>query len=262
MSAAAREISEKNLTRRLDVGESELGSLAETLNQTFARLDAAFQRQVRFTADASHELRTPVSVVHSQAELALARPRTAEEYKQTIESCLRASKRMKALVESLLVLARADAGGLELARGPVDLAAVVRESVALLEPLATERKIVVETELAPVTLDGDRTRLGQVVTNLVANAIRYNVDAGRVRVTLVSTVEESVLSVADTGIGIAAEQHPRVFERFFRADEARASGGTGLGLAICRSIVLAHGGSIDFTSAPGAGTTFTVRLPR
>jgi heavy metal sensor kinase len=265
MSAAARAISGSDLSRRIDVEEteSELGSLAGTLNATFDRLEDVIQRQVRFTADASHELRTPLSVIHSHAELALARPRTAEEYRQTIETCHRAAKRMKALVESLLVLARSDAGRLELVHERFDLADVARESVALAETLAAERKVTIEVALAPVSLVADRTRLSQVVTNLVGNAIRYNKDGGRVRVTVATEGDAAVLTVADTGIGIARDDQPRVFERFFRADKARTSeaGGTGLGLAICHSIVLAHGGSIAFTSAEGEGTTFTVRLP-
>ena len=264
MSAAASAISATDLSRRIDVreAESELGSLARTLNEAFARLESAFDRQVRFTADASHELRTPLSVVHSHAQIALSRPRTAEEYRQTIETCLRATTRMKSLVESLLMLARADAHRLELVRERCDLALVVQECVTLLQPLAAERAVTLETELASLVVLGDRARLAQVVTNLVGNAIRYNKDGGKVRVTLVASGLEAVLSTSDTGIGIPLADQPRVFERFFRADPARSrDGGTGLGLAICSSIVAAHGGAISFESKPGEGTTFVVRLP-
>ncbi len=265
MSAAARSISAADLSRRIDVDEteSELGALAATLNETFDRLEAAWQRQVSFTADASHELRTPVSVIHSQAEHALARPRSVEEYRESLEACLRAAKRMKSLVESLLVLARCDAGRLDLARERVDLAETARQGAALLEPLAQERRVALETALAPAVVQADAARLAQVVTNLVANAIRYNKEGGKVVLRTAVEGGDAVLSVSDTGIGIPEEDRPHVFARFYRADAARSNengGGTGLGLAICRSIVEAHGGSIAFTSPPGEGTTFTVRL--
>jgi heavy metal sensor kinase len=281
ITAAAKEISASNLSRRIDAADtrSELGSLAAVLNDTFARLEAAFQQQVRFTADASHELRTPLAVIHTHAQLALTRDRPAEDYRRTIETCLRASKRMKGLVDSLLLLARADAGRLTLDRQPFDLSDVVGECAALVATLAAEKAVTVETDLAAVELTADPGRVGQVATNLLTNAIRYNKEGGSVRVTVAADGADAVLTVADTGIGIPAESQAHVFERFYRADESRtrepggppgngagangaAAGGSGLGLAICKSVVEAHGGSITFRSEPGAGTTFTVRLPR
>jgi heavy metal sensor kinase len=265
ISETARAISASDLSRRIAVEEadSELGSLARTLNETFERLQTAFERQVRFTADASHELRTPLSIIHSHAELALTRDRTAAEYRQAIETCLRAAKRTKSLVDALLVLARADAGKLDLKCERFDLANAAEESVAMVAPRAQERNITVEADVRPVELEADRTRILQLLTNLLANAIQYNREAGRVVLTIDREGSETVVTVADTGVGIAAEDQPRVFERFFRADKARSreAGGSGLGLAICQSIVEAHRGSITFTSQPGRGTTFTVRLP-
>jgi len=261
----AQSISGSDLSRRIKVEDthSELGSLARTLNETFDRLETAFQRQVRFTADASHELRTPLSVIHSHAELALTRDRSAREYRQTIETSLRAAKRMKNLVETLLVLARADAGGLELRYERFDLCEVAEECVAMLTPQAHERGIKVTTEFAKVELDADRTRMAQLLTNLLSNAIRYNRDSGSVNLKITSDGAQGILTVADTGVGIAEADQPRVFERFFRADKARSreAGGSGLGLAICQSIVAAHHGSISFKSEYGVGTTFTVKLP-
>jgi len=265
ISETARAISASDLSRRIAVNEadSELGSLARTLNETFERLETAFARQVRFTADASHELRTPLSIIHSHAELALTRDRTAPEYKQAMETCLRAAKRTKSLVDALLVLARADAGKLDLKCERFDLREAAEESLAMVTPRAQERSVALETNLQPVELEADRTRILQLLTNLLANGIQYNREGGRVILTIGPEGSEAVLKVEDTGVGIAAQDQPRVFERFFRADKARSreAGGSGLGLAICQSIVEAHHGSISFTSRPGEGTTLTVRLP-
>lgn len=265
ISDTANSISASDLSRRINVRDthSELGALATTLNETFERLDSAFHRQVQFTADASHELRTPLSIIHAGSELALSRPRSADEYRQIIETSLRASQRMKSLVESLLVLARADADALELKYSRFDLRQAVDESVALLQPVARQRNVRVFTEGASLELDADRERILQLITNLLSNAIQYNRECGSVQIAVAPGDGAALLKIVDTGAGIAAADQPHVFERFFRADRARsrASGGCGLGLAICQSIVKAHGGSICFTSEPGAGTTFIVRVP-
>jgi heavy metal sensor kinase len=266
MSATAASISVSNLDRRIDVKEvdSELGKLASILNEMFARLESAFEQQTRFTADASHELRTPLTVIHSHVELALSRPRSPEEYQETLETCVRASRRMKALVEGLLTLARSDAGKLELRRQPLDLAMLVSDVASLLEPLAAQKNVHLSLQAAPLEMMGDLTRLSQVVTNLVSNAINYNRPKGNVSVTLEADGGDAVLTVADTGCGIPEEDRLHVFERFYRVDKARSRelGGSGLGLAICKSIVEGHGGSIHFTSEVNRGTTFVVRLPR
>jgi heavy metal sensor kinase len=265
MSATAAAISVCNLSRRIDLAgvDSELGELAEILNAMFTRLEAAFDRQARFTADASHELRTPLAVIHSHAELALARPRPAEDYREALETCLRASGRMRALVEGLLTLARADAGTLEVRRERVDLGAVAGESAALAAPLARQMQVGLAVEARRVEVTGDPGRLAQVVTNLLANAINYNHPGGEVSVTLQAAGAEAVLAVADTGYGIPEEDRAHIFERFYRVDKARsrALGGSGLGLAICKSIVEAHHGTITFTTELNCGTTFFVRLP-
>jgi len=265
ISETARAISASDLSRRISVSEAdtELGSLAQTLNDTFERLETAFARQVRFTADASHELRTPLSIIHSHAELALTRDRTAPEYKQAMETCLRAAKRTKSLVDALLVLARADAGKLDLKCERFDLREAADEALAMVTPRAQERNVTLETDLQSVEVEADRTRILQLLTNLLVNAIQYNREGGRVTLTIGQEGLDAVLKVEDTGVGIAAQDQPRVFERFFRADKARSreAGGSGLGLAICQSIVEAHHGSISFTSRPGEGTIFIVRLP-
>ncbi|MGA2496776.1 MAG: ATP-binding protein [Tepidisphaeraceae bacterium] len=266
ITSTAQHISASNLSRRIDVTEteSELGALASVLNAMFTRLEAAFDRQVRFTADASHELRTPLSIIYSNAELALGKPRTAEEYRETIETCFRASRRMKSLVESLLVLARADAGKLEIRPEPFDLKQAVEDCVELVGPLATGKTVRIKLDLQPLSLTGDTFRVNQVITNLLTNAINYNREGGSVSISVQPEGDWAVLTIADTGVGIAETDQEHLFERFYRVDKARsrALGGTGLGLAICKSIIEAHGGSITFTSKIGEGTTFSVRLPR
>jgi heavy metal sensor kinase len=266
ISATAAEISVSNLSHRIDVSgtETELTGLARTLNETFDRLEAAFAQQVRFTADASHELRTPVSVILSHSELALGKDRSPEELRRTLDTCRRAALRMKALVESLLTLARFDSGERLLEFRTFDLARLAADSAELVRPLADERRIAVELDLTPTCVSGDPDRLSQVITNLLTNAIRYNRDGGRVRLAVGGTAADAVLTVEDTGVGIAVEHLPHIFERFYRVDAARTrrDGGTGLGLAICKSIVEAHRGRISVASLPEGGTTFEVRVPK
>jgi heavy metal sensor kinase len=265
MSDAASAISASDLSRRIDEKhiKSELGPLAKTLNGTFDRLEAAFQRQAQFTADASHELRTPLAVIHSSSELALSRPRGSDEYREALESNLRASKRMNTLVESLLVLARADADALVLNYSTFDLRQAVDDCVDLLLPVAMKRKVMLEADSNETTVEADRVRILQLITNLLGNAIQYNREGGSVKIAVSREMECAVITVADTGIGIPLADQPRIFQRFFRVDKARSreSGGCGLGLAICQSIINAHGGSVSFSSVPDAGTTFIVRIP-
>ena len=265
ISATADRIAEGRLSERIDAVamDEELGGLAAVLNSTFARLDAAFARQKQFTADASHELRTPVSVILAQTQLALGRERPAAEYRATLEACQRAAQRMRRLIESLLELARFDSGLESLKREPFRLDLVVADCLALVRPLADEHQLAVHTELVSLEMRGDAERIAQVVTNLLTNAIHYNRPDGELRVSTGKENGMAILRVVDTGIGIAPEQLPHLFDRFNRADEARTStqGRTGLGLAISKAIVELHGGTIEVVSQSGAGTTFTVKLP-
>jgi heavy metal sensor kinase len=264
ISAAAVKISAGDLSQRINVAEaeSELGQLATVLNSTFARLEAAFAQQQKFTSDVAHELRTPVSVMLTQTQTALNRERATEDYKQTVEACQRAAQRMRKLIESLLALARFDAGQEVLKRLPFDFSKTISDCAELVQPLADERGVKVIAEIPPLQVTGDSERLAQVVINLFTNAIQYNKSGGEVRVKLESQNGLAVLTVADTGHGIAPEDLPRVFGRFFRADESRTgAGNAGLGLAISKAIVEAHGGTIEVASRENTGTAFTVRLP-
>jgi heavy metal sensor kinase len=265
ISETALKISAVDLSRRIDVGdtESELGRLAEVLNSTFARLEAAFSQQQQFTSDAAHELRTPVSVMLAQTQATLSRARGPAEYREAVQICERAAQRMRRLIESLLELARLDAGQEPMQREALDLAQVVAESAELIRPLAAARGITIHNEGSATPCTGDAERLSQVITNLLTNAVHYNKTGGDVRVTTARDKDFVLVTVADTGTGITPEHLPHIFERFYRADPARTSsqGRTGLGLAISKAIVEAHSGSIDVSSEPGVGTKFTVRLP-
>jgi heavy metal sensor kinase len=265
ISSTAEKIATGDLTQRIAIAEtdSELGQLATVLNSTFARLDAAFTQQAQFTSDAAHELRTPVTVMLMHAENGLDAECNNPEHREAFEASRRAAQRMRRLIESLLQLARFDAGQEKLHREPFDIVRVAEESIELLQPLADERRIAISRELPPTNCIGDSERIGQVITNLLTNAIIHNKPGGEARVKISRDGDWVVVTVSDNGPGIPAGDLPNIFGRFYRADKSRASsiGGTGLGLAITKAIVEAHGGTISATGTPGSGTIFEVRLP-
>jgi signal transduction histidine kinase len=240
---------------------SELGRLATVLNSTFAQLDVAFAQQARFTSDAAHELRTPVSVILAQTQSTLARDRHLAEYRETLEACQRAARRMHRLIESLLELARLDAGQESLRREPCDLAKIAADCVDQIRPLTTEKNVQIRSDLAPTPYDGDVDRLTQVVTNLLSNSVAYNHQDGEICVPTQLKNDTAVLSVTNTGPGILRDDLPHISERFHRADKARTGSHSGLGLAIVQTFVKAHGGTVEATSEVGHGATFTVKLP-
>lgn len=265
MSRTAGRITAENLHERIDLAgvDLELSELGGLLNDMLARLQRSFAQERQFTADASHELRTPLAVILSHLELALSRPRTGEQYRDTLETCQRAGLRLKSLIDELLLLARADTGHLDLRPRPVDLRELAQEVARQLGPLAVAEQVELLVTGEPLTLEADPERLAQVLTNLTTNAIRYNRPGGRVELQVARHGAEARLRVSDTGIGISPVDLPRIFDRFFRVEAARGRGhgGSGLGLAICRTLVEAHGGTLSATSQPGQGSTFTVALP-
>ena len=265
ISAAAARIAAGDLRQRIDTQDtdSELGRLAEVLNSTFARLEESFARQARFTADAAHELRTPVAVLLTHTQNALATRCAAEEHTEAFAACQRAAQRMRALIESLLRLARFDSGEQALHKVRLDLARRVTEGVELVRPLAEARGISLQLDLHPAECWVDPDEFDRVITNLVTNAIHHNREHGHVRITTRLEGGQALFRVADQGPGIPAEYLGRVFERFFRVDQSRsrASGGTGLGLAITKAVVDAHLGSIRVECPAGGGAVFTVMLP-
>lgn len=262
ISRAATKIAAGDLSQRINAAatDSELGQLANVLNSTFERLETAFAQQARFTSDAAHELRTPVTVMLTQTQSALARERGTAEYRATVEACQRAAQRMRRLIESLLALARLDAGETP-NRTRAELAGSVREAIDLTSPIAAGRNIQINATCDGVICDIDPEQITQVVTNLLTNAVRHSPPGSTVTVTARAENGTAVLTVADQGSGIAEEDLPHIFDRFYRADKSRTDGHSGLGLAIAKAIAEAHGGTIEATSRPGEGAMFAVRLP-
>jgi signal transduction histidine kinase len=259
----------RSLHRRLAVtGSDEMARLAITLNRMIARLERSFSSLYRFTADASHELKTPLMVLRAGVERALTHPKTPPDVMQSLDETLEGVNWMTELVDNLLTLARADEGRAPLAVEPLDLRELLAEAAETGGMLAEAAGIAVTTESPghPVVLPVDRTRIRQALLNLVTNAVKYTPAGGRVMLGLADHGAEVVLEVRDTGIGIAPGDVPHVFDRFWRADPARTrmgeSAGTGLGLAITKWVAEAHGGTITVQSRPGRGTIFTVTLPR
>jgi heavy metal sensor kinase len=261
----ARRLNPDDLSARLPLSGSgdELDQLASTYNTLLDRVAQKHGQLIRFTSDASHELRGPLAALQAAIEVTLQQPRSNEIYRERLESLGEQCHRLTHLVHTLLLLARADAGQISIQQLPVDLALLVRESIDLFQPLADERELILETALPDrLQIPGDRLRLGQLVTNLLDNAIKFTSPNGTIRVKLLSVSGHAELTIADTGIGIDADRLPHIFDRFYRADESRTGGhDAGLGLSICQWIVLAHGGTISASSTPNCGTKFVVRLP-
>jgi heavy metal sensor kinase len=265
ISATADQIAGGERSKRIPIDEadSELGQLATVLNRTFDRLDQAFEQQVRFTADASHELRTPVSVILTQVQLALTRERSGAEYRETIAICQRAAERMRVLVNSLLDLARIDSGEFHLTLEDCDLAKVASGALDMVAPLAHQKGACLRSSIESVPVRGDALKLGQVLVNILQNAIQHNAAGVEISLTVQRGQDKAFLRVSDNGVGIPGEALPQLFERFYRVDKSRAggAGGAGLGLAISKAIVQAHSGAITVESTLGAGTVFLITLP-
>lgn len=265
IATAAGRIATGDLTQRINTSEteSELGRLTAVLNSTFARLDAAFAQQARFTADAAHELRTPISVLLSHSQNGLSCPCPVTEHHDAFAASKRAAQRMRRLVEDLLELARLDSGQEKFQSETVDLAVIVSDAMELLQPLAADRHVTLHPNLNSAITTGDAGRLGQVASNLITNAIvHHHKTGGEVQVTTKTQGAFACLIVSDNGPGIPVEAVPHLFERFYRVDTSRgrSTGGTGLGLAICKAIMDAHHGTIEVQSQPSVGAQFTVCL--
>ena len=261
---AARAIHARDLTTRLPQppGRDEIGELVAVFNQMLGRLETAFEAQRRFTADASHELRSPLTTLRGELEVARRRPRDPAHYEGVLDSALEEIDRLERVLADLLELARLDDD-----RGAttvVDLAGVAREVVARHTADAAARGLALELRTEPgVASRAAAPRLARALDNLVANALRYT-PAGRVEVVVRVQGADALVEVADTGVGIAPDELERVFDRFYRLDASRArdAGGVGLGLAIARQIARVYGGDLTARSTPDAGSTFVLRLPR
>lgn len=267
MATTARHISSTNLRERiLSAGYPvELASLADTFNQMMDRLEESFERVSRFSADIAHDLRTPVNNIRGEAEVALVRARTVDEYRDVLESSLEEAVRLSDLIGNLLFLARAESPLTHLRRAPVDVGELLSSVRDYYEASAAESGISLITAVAIelVIAELDRPLIQRAVGNLVANAVVHTPPGGTVVLGASADVAAIRIAVSDTGIGIPAEALPRVFDRFYRVDTSRSqtSGGTGLGLSIVQSIMVLHGGRAEITSQPGKGTCVTLHIP-
>ena len=282
MATTARHISSTNLRERIlpEGYPFELASLASTFNQMLDRLEESFERISRFSADIAHDLRTPVNNIRGEAEVALSRARSSDEYRDVIESCLEESVRLSALIGDLLFLARAESPLTHVRRERLDVGELLSGVREYYEASAADGGVSLTTMVVnePVIAELDRTLLQRAVNNLVSNALAHTPPGGTVL--LGTSLDRSNrdfsnpdrsnkdvsmirIEVSDTGVGIPPEALPRVFDRFFRVDSSRsqASGGTGLGLAIVQSIALLHGGNVEISSQPGQGTRVTLHVP-
>ena len=267
IAATARRITSTNLRERIESEgyPLELALLAGTFNEMLERLEESFERISRFTADIAHDLRTPVNNIRGEAEVALARARTVDEYRDVLESSLEEAVRLSELIGDLLFLARAESPLTEWQRENVNIGELLTTVRDYYEASATEAgvSLVVNDVAEPLSAELDRSLMLRAVSNLVSNAIAHTPPGGTV--TMAAAIENAVIriEVSDTGAGIPVEALPRVFDRFFRVDPSRSqtSGGTGLGLAIVQSILTLHGGSAEIASQLGRGTRVRLRMP-
>ncbi|MGI8964023.1 MAG: sensor histidine kinase [Thermomicrobiales bacterium] len=262
----ANSIGERDLGERLnDRGPSdELGKLAATFDAMLARIEGAFERQRRFTGDAAHELRTPLSLMRSQVDIALSRPRSADDYRQALEGLDADLERLTGLTATLLSIARLDSPGMAPEWSSFDLAETISSTLAQYRASADDAGVVLTGAASLSPLLADEDMMIQVLVNLLDNALAHTVSGGRITVGCAPGDDTVQVWVTDTGAGIAAEDQARVFDRFYRPDtgRSRAHGGAGLGLAICKAILEAHRGTIGLTSTVGVGTTVDIHLPR
>jgi two-component system, OmpR family, heavy metal sensor histidine kinase CusS len=264
----ARAINPANLAARLSVTASgdELQRLSETLNQMLGRVEQSLRQVRQFTADASHELRAPMTLIYTAAQFALRRERSSDELKDSLRKILREAKRCTELINQLLWLARSDAGSSRIELVSTDVAALVGEVVSEMMMLADDKRLKVSTSLPqpPIHAEVDQAAFRRMLLILLDNAIKYTPASGSITINVFEDQGQVAIAVADTGAGIPADELPFVFDRFWRADKVRSrdAGGTGLGLAIAREIAQSHHGTLVVESLVGQGSTFTVRLQR
>lgn len=265
MARTIRQITAESLSLRLKppATRDETRELADLFNAMLARLEDSFLSERRFIQDVSHELKTPLTILKGELEVALKKARTTGEYAAILQSNLEETEKMSKIVGDLLTLARFDNREVRLEHARVDLGGLLKKTSDSLAGVALKAGVTVELSHAGgVEADGDAGQLGRLFLNLLDNAVKYSPAGGRVSVSVYREGARPVVKIADTGAGIPAADLPHIFKRFYRADAARSSGGFGLGLAIAKSIADAHGAEIKAESAPGRGSAFTVIFPK
>jgi heavy metal sensor kinase len=266
-------ITSKNLNQRIKPlkVKDEIARLIETFNGMISRLDQSFRQIKQFTSDASHELKTPLTILKGEVEVTLRKERTSPEYQQTLKSNLEEINRMSQIVDDLLLLSKADSGELRLNKEDLNLTEILNEVISQMNILAQSKRLRIETSNhhEDVHIFGDALRIRELFLNLISNGIKYTEEGGAIRIALMKDNRYDPgdplveVIVSDTGIGIAKADQERIFDRFFRVDKARSreQGGSGLGLSICKWIVEAHQGKIAVESEMGKGSSFIVKLP-
>jgi heavy metal sensor kinase len=265
MIGTVRQITGANLDTRVTVPENmdEIRELAETFNDMLERINRSFAIQRQFMQDVSHELKTPLTVIRGEMEVALKRERSIHEYRDILESNLDEIKKINRILESLLALARFDSDAESLHKEPADITVLIKEILTDIEILALQKniEITVISETSDRSVNIDKERMRRVFYNIFDNAIKYSGENGKIEIDIERVNEEVFINISDTGPGISEEDIPYIFDRFYRADKARCSEGFGLGLSIAKSIVKAHGGNIEVKSRTGEGATFIISLP-
>jgi len=262
----ANRITATDLRQRVDVvnPNDELGRLAQTFNALIDRLQRAIEEMRRFTSDAAHELRTPLAALRSEIDIARREPRTAEEYRQALDTAADEASRLTRLADQLLFLSRQEAGTMPIEREEVRLDALLKDVAEQFAGRASEAGITIAIDpLEPWTVRGDDIQLSQVFYNVLDNAIKYTPRGGRITIRGRARGERVEIEIEDTGSGIMPEHLPHIFNRFYRVEQSQNGepGGSGLGLAIAQSATTAHGGTISMRSAPESGTVVTIELP-
>ena len=247
---------------QIDGGDDEVGRLAKVFNKMFDRLDKSFEAERQFTSDASHELRTPTSVIMAQTEYSLEKDRSPEEYKEALEVVQKQSKRMNILIEDMLDYTRIEQSPDRYPKDDLDLSALVSEFAEQMSMIG-EKNIKLTTNIQPdIHLKGNAMLIARMIQNLIGNSYRYGIEDGKIEVGLEETETEIVLTIKDNGIGMTQEDQEKIFDRFYRSEVSRTSKGTGLGLPMVKKIVEYHGAEISVKSIEGMGSVFTVVFPK
>jgi heavy metal sensor kinase len=265
IASKAQSISSENLSERLKVRgtDDEMDDLIRTINEMITRLESSFKRMAEFTADVSHELKTPICAMRGEAEVLLSKGRKAEEYQEGLIHFIEQFDHLNKMTDNLILLSKFDATQVELKMALIRLDLLIKDLCNLFQVLAEQNHMVLEMgTIEEVTVTGDKVRLQQLFTNLIDNAIKYT-SRGSIHVTVEKNKDSALVKIRDTGIGIPKEEQEKIFKRFYRVDKSRSkeTGGVGLGLSIAEWIVHAHHGRIEVESEVNQGSTFTVYLP-